>query len=100
MSKPIPHTHVFFGNVGGTGKATLAAGLADYFQTRGLKVLCWSGDPLCPGLEEYRGITVKKLHWKLGELSEFTEALEKAAGSAEQVSVIDFGPTAFLDFAG
>ena len=96
-TKNIPHTHMFFGNAGGTGKTLLAAALADYFQSRGMDVRCWNADPTCPSLEDFSGLTVKPLKWSVGESSSLGSVLQAAAGSKRQISVIDFGPGGFLD---
>lgn len=96
----MPTVHVFFSNLGGSGKTTSAALMADYIQSQGKQVRCFDGDPVLHCLSHYESLRAEQLVWDGSNDGRAGEELERVfeRGEDSEIRILDCGPPAFFPF--
>jgi len=95
-----PTVHVFFSNLGGSGKTTSAALTADYLQSQGKRVRCFDGDPVLHCLSHYKSLHAEQLVWDSSNDDRARREFERVFGPGgdSEIRILDCGPPAFFPF--
>lgn len=99
-AQQMPVVHVFFSNLGGSGKTFAAALMADYLRSKGNQVRCFDGDPVLGGLAHYEALQAERLVWDGMNDVRAKRELERVfePGDESAIRILDCGPSAFFPF--